>query len=256
MARIRDIYNFIDDIAAFEKQLDFDNSGFLIGNIESKVSKAVVSLDITTQVIEEAESVGAELIISHHPVIFKALKAVFSDSLIYSLIQKNIAVISAHSNLDFAENIGVNANLGRYLNLKNIKPIFYHRTIPVLFEGEILNSLESKCFAECVKKSLMLKNLRYIKSARPIKRVSFSCGAAGDLVYQAIKSGSDAFVSGDIKYHDFLAAKEANMTVVDAGHFATEDMAIQNLTDILAQKFPEITFNKSRSHRDIVEFLI
>ena len=107
MATIKDIYNFIDSFAPFNTQEEWDNSGLLVGDKNAKVTKILFALDVTSDVIEQAKNVGANLIITHHPVIFKAISNVLSDSLMYKLISNNISIICAHTNYDKAVD-GVN----------------------------------------------------------------------------------------------------------------------------------------------------
>ena len=107
MAAVKDIYNFIDSFAPFNTQEEWDNSGLLVGDENAKVTKILFALDVTSDVIEQAKNVGANLIITHHPVIFKAISNVLSDSLVYKLISNNISIICAHTNYDKAVD-GVN----------------------------------------------------------------------------------------------------------------------------------------------------
>ena len=98
MATVKDIYNFIDSIAPFNTQEEWDNSGLLVGNENAEVTKILFALDATSDVVDQAIKFGANLIITHHPVIFKAVSDVLSDSLIYKLINNNISIICAHTN--------------------------------------------------------------------------------------------------------------------------------------------------------------
>ena len=123
MIKIKNIYEFIDSFAPFKDSMDFDNCGLLVGNINSEVNNVLVALDITNEVVEEAKKLGANLIISHHPVIFKPIKKIMSDSVVYNLIKNDIAAICAHTNLDMAEDTGVNTCLANALELKNLQPL-------------------------------------------------------------------------------------------------------------------------------------
>ena len=116
MVTVKDFYGFIDSFAPFCTQAEFDNSGYMVGDRESEVGKVLVSLDLTLGVLKEAEQKGVDLIITHHPVIFNPLENVMSDSLVYRTVKSGISVISAHTNLDIAED-GVNAALIKTLGI-------------------------------------------------------------------------------------------------------------------------------------------
>lgn len=120
MVTAGEIYNYIDSFAPFSSAMDFDNPGLLVGSEKAEIKTALLSLDITPGVVHEAESLGARLIISHHPVIFDPLKTLKPGTSPYLLAQTGIAAICAHTNLDMAPG-GVNACLANRLNLKNIK---------------------------------------------------------------------------------------------------------------------------------------
>ena len=120
---VREIYDAIDRIAPFQTAMDFDNVGILIGDENADVTKTLLCLDVTPRVLREAKSIGVELIISHHPVIFNPLRTVRPQNIIYALVQSGIAVISAHTNLDMAYPYGVNDALCRKLGLQNVRGI-------------------------------------------------------------------------------------------------------------------------------------
>lgn len=128
MVKVNDIYKFIDSFAPFATSMDFDNCGLLVGNNNANVDNVLVSLDITNRVVEEAINLGANLIISHHPVIFKPMKNVMHDSVVYNLIKNDISAICAHTNLDMAEDTGVNTCLANALELKNLRPLSIYKS--------------------------------------------------------------------------------------------------------------------------------
>lgn len=256
MTTVKRIYDYINEIAPFETQMDFDNSGILVGDNGQEVTSVIVTLDITKEVIKEAKDKGAELIISHHPVIFNPLKKLQADNVVYLLAQSGISAIAAHTNLDMANEIGVNATLAEYLNLKNIKTLSFYNNSPLLNFGELNRNYSPDEFARYVKEQLNCGCLRYVKGDRPIKTVAYCCGGAGDMIFEAISNAEvDAFISGDIRHHEMLAGKHSGITVIDAGHFGTEDIAIEPFAELLNKQFPEITFNKSDINKDIVSYI-
>lgn len=255
MTKVNDVYKFIDSIAPFNTQMDFDNSGLLVGRGESNITSAILSLDITKEVVLEAVKEGANLIISHHPVIFNPMKSLMQDSIPYLLAKNDISAICAHTNLDMAQEIGVNANLGRKLKLENIEVISYCNGCPLLLKGDLQSIQTPNEFTLFIKKALKCNGIRYTEGQSNIKKVAFCCGGAGDMIFEAIESNVDAFISGDIKHHEMLAAKHYGITAIDAGHFSTEDVVIQPLVEILNNQFKDVTFTKSTVNHDIVTYL-
>lgn len=358
MIQVKDIYNFIDNFAPFSSAMDFDNCGLLVGDMNAYIKNVLVSLDITNEVINEANNLEANLIISHHPVIFNKLKNIFSGSTVHNLIKSDISAICAHTNLDMAEDTGVNTCLAKALNIKNVKTLSTYKSenynkivvfapennvkdiidsmssagagilgnysecsftsfgngtfrpnknsnpyigelgkyekvkecrvemicsksktknvidsmlkvhpyeMPAydIFEtsavksenalgliGEIDNELSANEFAYYVKSKLNCNGLRYFNYNNSIKKVALCSGAGGDLIHKAINHGADAFVTGEIKHHEILFAEEHNITIIDAGHFKTEDIVIQPLIDKLKGNFKYINFIKSKTFKD------
>lgn len=255
MAKLKEIYDYIDTIAPFNRKMEFDNCGLLVGDLYVEVARAVVTLDITEQVIREAVKLGANLIISHHPVIFNPLKSLSSGSIPYMLAENNICAICAHTNLDFAEDIGVNATLGRRLRLQDIKPLTYCNHLPFVLAGSLASELEPESFALFVKEALGCSAVRFAAGNKPVKTVAFCCGGAGDMFTAAIENNIDAYVSGDIRHHEMLAARHSGLTLVDAGHFPTENIVIAPLTELLNEQFSGIKFSQSEVNRDIVTYV-
>ncbi len=249
MTLIKDIYEYLDTIAPFDTQAEFDNSGLLVGDMDTKVSKVLMCLDITDKVIEEAKDISAQLILSHHPVIFSPIKSIQTDSVVYKLISSKLSALCAHTNLDIAENIGVNSVLAKKLNLQ--KTTLYPDEF--LCVGELETPMTDREFALFVKNALDCKGVRYTKG-KVVKTVAVSSGAGSEGVTLSEKYDFDAFVTGELKHHHFLYAKEKSLCAVEAGHFCTEDIVIDPLKNLLAEHFPDVNFVKSQALTDIVEF--
>lgn len=241
-----DIYNYIDSFAPFHSAMDFDNPGLLVGDFQTPVKTAVLSLDITPAVVREAAELGADLIISHHPVIFQPLKQLDTESVPYLLARSGIAAICAHTNLDMAPE-GVNACLAGRLVLKNVRILKEYESsgLPEALVGETERAYSPREFAEFVKTALGCDGLRYTDGDRSITRVGLCSGGGADLVYAAAEYGCQAFVTGESKHNILLDAQNMGVTLVDAGHFYTEDVVILPLLQKLEKKFPELRFVKS-----------
>lgn len=251
MTTVYDIYKYIDSFAPFDTAMDFDNVGILVGDKNSFVRKVIVALDITADVVKEARKEGADLIISHHPVIFKPVKELNCKSVVYMLAQSGINAICAHTNLDLS-NPGVNTCFAEAMSLKD-----FVLTDDGIAVGNLDTDkpLTSKQFAEYTKEKLHCEGVRYTDINNKIKRVAVAGGACGDYIYRAKELGADAFVTGEIKHNFILEADSIGLTVVDAGHYKTEDV----ITDFLVQKlniqFENVVFLKSGTFSDCIKYI-
>lgn len=229
---VRDVYRFIDSIAPFNTQEEYDNSGLLVGGMEATVTKAAVCLDITRKTAEEAAHKGVDLIISHHPVIFHKLSAIDIYNPINILIKNDINAICAHTNLDMA-NKGITNLMLELLEIKDqgtvLEPvkdsIGFGRIVELDFAADG-PSLASMC-----KKAFNCKSVRYYDSGRVIKKVGVCSGAGGSDadVKNAAEKGCDALITGDVKHSGFVEAINRGITVIDAGHFHTENIICDRL---------------------------
>lgn len=163
---VREIYDAIDRIAPFQTAMDFDNVGILIGDENADVTKTLLCLDVTPRVLREAKSIGVELIISHHPVIFNPLRTVRPQNIIYALVQSGIAVISAHTNLDMAYPYGVNDALCRKLGLQNVRGILKEGETDIAYMGELPEEMTTEDFAAHIKEALGFRRCAARRSAK------------------------------------------------------------------------------------------
>lgn len=264
MATVKDILRFLDEKAPFDSQLGFDNSGFLVGRGEKQVEQILVALDITERVAEEAAGLGADLIVSHHPVIWEGAKSVTDESLLgrklLALICNDIAAICAHTNLDAAKG-GVNDALASVLGLRDTALLktygFYQDGTPfgieqvgVLPGGPV--SLPE--FAAEVKAKLGANGVRYVDAGRPVHKVAVGGGSCSGSMKEALAAGCDTFVTADVKYDGFLDAKALGLNLIDAGHFPTENVVCPVLVSWLKQGFPEVNVTIS-AHREVFSYL-
>ena len=240
--KVNDIYTYLDEKYDFSSALPYDNAGHLVGSLNSTVTGIVVCLDCTDEAITEAVEIGANLIVTHHPVIFDPLKAVTEESLVYRLIRNDISVISAHTNLDQADG-GVNDALCTALDLTNVEKVtdsegFSFRT------GELEEPLSADAFAEYVGKKLNTP-IKYVGNNSAVKRVAVCSGSGGSMLYDVANMGVDAYVTADIKHNVFLDAHLLGLVLLDAGHFSTEDLIISPLAKELETAFPNIKITEN-----------
>ena len=244
MSTVFDLYSAIDQFAPFSLSMDFDNTGILVGDRHQPVSKVLLALDCTMDVVNYAKEIGAQLIITHHPVIFHPIKRVNEDSVVYHLIRSQIAVISAHTNLDIAEG-GVNDVLAQAVGLQNISGLELLDPAAQSYLGRIgtlSNSISASEFAALVKESLHARSVKFADAGNKIQKVALCSGSGADCLESTLAVGADALLTSEVKQHEYLNAAAAGISIFDAGHFDTEDIVIETLKEKLAGIFPDITF--------------
>lgn len=231
MATVRDIYNFIDKIAPFNTAEEWDNSGLLVGDENKMVNKILFVLDITSDIINQAIEGGYDLIISHHPLIFKPVANVLSDTLVYNVVKSGISVISAHTNYDKAVD-GINDILCKKVGLNNfIKIDNTYLNIATLDEA-----MTSEELVERIKASFNA-TVRYNSVNKSIKIIGVCGGSGCDFLELSKQFDCDAFLTGDASHHKFLDAAQMGVLLVAAGHFETENIAIKPLADKIKGNF-------------------
>lgn len=236
MTTVKNIYDYINSIAPYDTQEEWDNSGHLIGDFRKPVKCVVMALDATKEVCDFAMDVKADLVFTHHPLIFSGLKNIIAGTPAYKLVSDNIAYICAHTNFDKAE-CGINYNLAKLLELKNIEitPEAY------LAVGELDTEMSIDDFAEFVSNKLDCAGIRYTDTDKMIKRVAVGGGACGEYIQQA-REISDCFVTGELKYHEMLDSFEMGYPVISAGHFETENIPFLMLKEKLEAIFTDVEF--------------
>ncbi|MCM1286360.1 MAG: Nif3-like dinuclear metal center hexameric protein [Acetobacter sp.] len=236
MTTVKNIYDYINTIAPFDTQEDWDNSGFLVGDFRGEVKKVVLSLDTTKETVDFAKSVDADLIISHHPVIFGGVKNVKKDSVLYELVINNIAQISVHTPYDKACG-GINDNLADIFGLKAVRKL----DNGYLVVGELEEAMSIDDFASYAGDLLGSNGLRYTDTDKLIKTVAVGGGACSEFIDDAIEN-ADCFLTGDLKYHEMLDAQQLGYPVISAGHFETENKPFLMMKDKLKSIFTDVEF--------------
>jgi len=245
---VNDVYNYLNNLFPVSTAMDFDNPGLLVGNKNCTVTKAIIALDCTLETVEFAVKNKANLIITHHPVIFSPIKNVLKGSVVYELISNDISVISMHTNLDIGEN-GVNDCLARKIGLDKISP--YLTQDKYLLKYGVVSPISPESFAKRVSERLNTP-IKYIDGGKPIQRVLICSGSGGDFIEEAINYGFDALVTADVKHHHFLMAKDNGVSLYDAGHYSSEDIIVDELNAMLSSEFPACEFISY--HSDVIKF--
>lgn len=243
MTTVRDILEFTETFAPLDSAADFDNCGVLIGSKDKNITKVLLALDITKDVVKEAKDMGAELIISHHPVIFHPIKSLCENSVPYLLAQAGITALCLHTNLDIADTYGVNVCLANALELTDCK--LYKEDFLLL--GKLSQTMNVKEFASFTKDVLNADAVLYTESDRPLRTVAMCSGAGADFFKLAKDMGADVLLTGEARHHEYIEAAEGNVPLVTAGHFATEDVVINPLKAKLSELFADVEFYKSET---------
>ena len=247
MTFVKDIYDYINKTAPYDKMEEWDNSGFILGDINKPVKTVVMSLDATKAAASFSKSVNADLLLTHHPVIFNGVKKIKSDSAIYILINNDIACMCAHTSFDRADG-GINDNLALLLGLKNTRKLDNGYVVV----GELESEMSIDDFAMFVSNTLSVSGLRYTDTDKMIKTVAVGGGACGEFIGDAMQN-ADCFVTSDLKYHEMLDASENNFALINAGHFETESKAFLMLKNKLEKEFEEVEFIEAPIQNPVLE---
>lgn len=234
--KLQDIYEFINERAPFDTQFAYDNSGLLLGDPSREITGVHFALDVTQHVIDEAVANGANLIITHHPLMFSPVKRLvetdYEARLICRLIRENISLISAHTNLDQAAG-GVNDALAETIGLTNVSGEGFLRV------GDLPQPMTAEKLAEHISQRLGDAVRLMGRRDMLVSRVGMCSGSGSDEWQQAASLGAQAFLTGEAKHHHALAAADGGVVILEAGHHATEVPGIFALADAL-QNWPLI----------------
>lgn len=257
MPTVKDVLHALWTIAPARYKEDWDNIGLLCGRADAPVRRILVALDASRTAAEEAQSRGCELVVTHHPLIFGGLKAATDEDpageRVLAFAERGIAVISMHTNLDCAPG-GVNDVLAAKLGLKNVTVLEDGETAGLIRIGETAPQSAAE-FAAQVHRALGCPGLRYVDGGRPVRRVAVGGGACAGFAERVLAAGCDAFVTADLKYHELCDAAQRGLTLIDAGHFQTEDPVCDVLAEKLTAAFPAAEVLRSAAHRDVIRWL-
>ncbi len=257
---VRDIYSFLDSIAPFGTQDKFDNSGLLTGSMDKEISKIAVCLDITKDIVDECVKMDADLIVAHHPVIFEKLSCVASGTPVYELVRNDIAAVCLHTPIDMAKG-GISDLMFELMGFGNPEGAevlhVIHKDKGIGY-GKIAHlefGISAQYLAETAKEAFNCTAVRFVDGGKTINTVAVCSGAGSSEVYTAIEKGVDAIITGDVKWSAFVDAKNAGITVVDAGHYHTETIVCGHLSDLLTEKFPEAEIFIPINNEDICQYI-
>lgn len=263
MTKVSDIAKAIENAAPKFLMEDYDNVGMMVGNENKEVKKVLLSLDCTKEVIKEAINLKSDLIITHHPLIFKKPKNILAGDLlgdkVITLIKEDIALYSCHTNLDSTKG-GINETVVSMLGFNSdqiIEPKEFKDynncgigRLVRLKEEILLNDI-----IKLVKEKLNINNVRIVKGSEKVKVLAVINGSGQDLFYRAKNLGADCIITGDTTYHFASDFKEMGISIIDAGHFSTEYLAFLKTLEFLNEKFKDVEFIASEKCSDPYEFV-
>lgn len=251
--KVKEIANIIEKSAPKELAYSFDNVGLLLGSMENEVNKILITLDTNLITVKEAVKLGCDMILSHHPILFRGIKRVDYDTptgeMLKLLIQNNISVYAAHTNMDTAP-CGINTRLAEIFNLENVKILEQHteRTDSGLGRfGDLKEEITLKELCDIVKEKLKTPGLRVTGDLnRKINRLCVAGGSCSECIENAIQNKCDAIVTGDIKYHEAIDFTESGICIIDAGHYPTEIMVMEIFENLIKNSGVQYEFSKNR----------
>lgn len=254
--KIRDIYAFLNKLYPFSDQEKWDNSGLLVENMSMSCSKLLLSLDITSEAVAEARRKKADLIISHHPVIFEPLKRIERNNPVFHLIHGGIAAICMHTNLDISDG-GTNGVILRKL-MERIEladdPQPFEELGLVKNLGWIIepkDKINSEELAEILKEIFGCEYIRVTSHRRKrLSKIAVCSGSGGSMLGLAIEKKCDGMITGDVKHDVWIDANNQYITLFDCGHFYTENLVLWELRRVLEEKFPLIDIEIAESSVD------
>ncbi len=256
---ISEIYDIINLLAPFSSQESYDNSGLIVGSMTSEVSKILLTLDITAETVREASECGAQLIVSHHPVIFSPIKQLCAESVPYMLANNGIGAICAHTSLDMAQG-GVNDVLFDMIK-QPLRVASRGEIFEKIAEGtgygsicELENSLDADDIAKTLKDVFGCSVVRYVKGTKKIKTIAYCSGSGGSLLETAVRKGVDALITGDVKHSVWIEAKNSGVSLFDCGHYHTERIILPKLKQLITNNTTGVEVIISEYDQDPVKY--
>lgn len=257
--KAREIIEMIEKMAPTELQEPYDNTGIQIGDTERDIKGILVSVDITERVVDEAIEKGMDMIVAHHPLLFRGLKKVTGKSYVERVaikaIKNDIILYAAHTNLDKCRG-GVSWKMAERLGLRNVTVLVPEEggtglgcigELPTpTDEREALLKVKEAFSAGCVRHTEM--------TGRKVKRIAVCGGSGAEFIDNAIKAGAEMYVTGDVKYHEFFNA-ENKIVIADIGHFESEQATKEIFYDEISKIFPKFAVRMSESERNVVCYM-
>ncbi|ETX05677.1 MAG: NGG1p interacting factor 3 protein, NIF3 [Candidatus Entotheonella gemina] len=262
--QIRDVLTFLRTFAPPQLSENWDNTGLLVGREQDDVTAVLTCLTLTPEVAQEAVARGVQLVVSHHPVLFRPVQRIAGDTaegaMLLDLIRAGIGVYSPHTSYDSARE-GINQQWAEAFGLASICPLRSFGEggdtdgLGAGRQGLLHNPVRLEAFVEVVKQTLGVAHTQYVgEPNRCVQRVAIACGAAAEFMTDAAAQGCDVLLTGEARFHACLEARTLDIALVLPGHYATERPAMERLAEILQHRFPELDVAASRAETDPIRW--
>ncbi|ETW93497.1 MAG: NGG1p interacting factor 3 protein, NIF3 [Candidatus Entotheonella factor] len=254
--QIRDVLTFLRTFAPPQLSETWDNTGLLVGREQDDVTAVLTCLTLTPEVAQEAVARGVQLIVSHHPVLFRPVQRIAGDTaegaMLLDVIRAGIGVYSPHTSYDSARQ-GINQQWADAFGLASIGPLrwFGEGGDGAGRQGFLDKPVTLEVFVEWVKQTLGVAHTQYVgEPNRCVQRVAIACGAAAEFMADAAQQGCDVLLTGEARFHACLEARTLDIALVLPGHYATERPAMERLATILQHQFPDLDVRASETETD------
>ncbi|MEQ1747227.1 MAG: Nif3-like dinuclear metal center hexameric protein [Saprospiraceae bacterium] len=260
--QIQDIIAVLEAVAPPHLQESYDNAGLIVGNPAAPVTGVLFCLDSTEAIVTEAQNKGCNLVVAHHPIVFRGLKRLngttYVERTVMQAIRDGIALYAIHTNLDNVHRQGVNAKIAEKLGLHDtqiLSPKPGQTDIGAGLVGQLGGPMPERDFLLHVKTALSSGCVRHTTLlGKPVQRVAVCGGSGSFLLAEALRTGADVFVTADFKYHEFFDA-EGRIVVADVGHFESEQFTIELLHGIVRDNFPNFALHLTEVRTNPVFYL-
>lgn len=260
--KVKEVAALIERFAPLALQEEYDNSGLNVGSYEAEVTGVLLCVDVTEAVLDEARTLGANLIVSHHPLLFHPLRQLVDADYVQRIaaraLREGVSLYAAHTNLDSAPG-GLSFRLGGQLGLQEMQVLDPNPAFPGAGFGVVGLLPEARPMADYLREvqaKLQVGAVRYSELCRQtVRRVAICTGAGGSLIRKAAAAGADLYVSADFRYNDFFTSAPS-MVIADVGHFESEYCAIGLLSDIIPKKIATFAVHKSVHSTNPVNYLV
>jgi len=262
--QLKELTDHLESIAPLHYQESYDNAGLIVGSYDMEVKGVLVALDTTPAIVREAVEIGANVVIAHHPIIFKGLKKIngktYIEKTIIEAIKNEIAIYAIHTNLDNVYVNGVNAKIAEKLALQNTRILAPKLDLNPKGEvgsgmiGELDKELSELDFLDYLKAMMGLKVVKHTEMlAKPVKTIAICGGSGGFLLSDAIKAGADIFITADYKYHEYFDAN-GQIMIIDIGHYESERFTIDLLYELITEKFSNFATHSTKVDTNPIKY--
>ncbi len=263
MTKINDITSYLEEIAPLRFQESYDNAGLIYGDRNREISGVLISLDLTEKVIDEAVYLGCNLIVSHHPIIFRGIKKFtghYVDRIVAKAIKNDVAIYAIHTNLDNVLDNGVNEKIAQQIGLTELAILNAKNELDPAGKvgsgiiGHLDKPMEETAFLDHLKLEMELQVVKHTALLeKPINKIAICGGSGSFLLPSVLRAEADVFITSDFKYHEFFDA-DGKVMIVDIGHYESERFTINLLYDLISNKFSNFAAHCTKVNTNPVKF--